>query len=66
MYATPTQNLLFEKYKHHALTKQEAAEELQVSQITIDRLRAAGKIKAKKIGQKIRIPITEIAKFLEI
>ena len=66
MYATPTQNLLFEKYGHHALTKKEAADELQISQITIDRLRAAGKIKAKHIGQQIRIPITEIAKFLEV
>ena len=65
MYATPTQNLLFEKYGHHALTKKEAADELQVSPITIDRLRAAGKIKARRIGQKIRIPIPEIAKFLE-
>ena len=65
MYPTPTQNLLYEKYGH-AATKKEAAEELQVSQITIDRLRAAGKIKAKKIGQQIRIPITELAKFLEV
>ena len=65
MYATPTQNLLYQKYEHHALTKEQAAEEMQVSQITLDRLRKAGKLKAKKIGQQVRIPITEIAKFLE-
>ncbi len=65
MYATTAQNQLFEKYGH-ATTKKEAADELQVSQITIDRLRKAGKIQAKKIGQQIRIPITEIAKFLEV
>jgi excisionase family DNA binding protein len=65
MYATPTQNLLYEKYGH-AATKKEASEALQVSQITIDRLRAAGKIQAKKIGQKVMIPISEIAKFLEV
>ena len=65
MYATPTQNLLYEKYGH-AATKIEASKELQVSPITIDRLRAAGKIKAKKVGQKVMIPITELAKFLEV
>ena len=66
MYKTIAQNLLYEKYQHHALTKQESAYELKVSEVTIDRLRATGKLKAKKVGQQIRIPITEIAKFLEV
>ncbi len=65
MYATVTQEMLFEKYGH-VLTKQETASELKVSWITLDRMRQAGKIQAKKVGQRVLFPIKEVAKFLEV
>lgn len=52
------------KTERKTLTRYEAAEQLGVSEKTIDRMRADGQIKAKKIRGSVRIPQSEIDKFL--
>ncbi|MBU1777986.1 MAG: helix-turn-helix domain-containing protein [Gammaproteobacteria bacterium] len=53
------------KYKKSLLKKKEAAEELNISQATLDRLRKNGEISSKKVGGGIFFTIHEIASFLD-
>lgn len=46
------------------LTKKETANELNISQATIDRLRKSGAISSKKIGGGIYFTLNEIANFV--
>jgi predicted transcriptional regulator len=56
--------ILREKYDKMILSKEETAHELGVSQATIDRLRYAGKISAKKVLGKVMFKIDTVADFL--
>ena len=57
------QNLL-DKYGREVLSKREAANELKISEPTLDRLRKDGKIKSLLVGSAVRIHICEIAKII--
>lgn len=46
------------------LTKKETAEELNVSPMTIDRLRQTGQLKSKKVLGSIMFSVDEIARFI--
>ena len=46
------------------LSKREAANELKISEPTLDRLRKDGKIKSLLVGSAVRIHICEIAKII--
>jgi hypothetical protein len=56
--------MLRENYKKMLLTKKETANELNVSEATIDRLRQNGQISSKKVLGQIMFSIDEIARFL--
>jgi len=56
--------MLRENYKRMLLTKKEIANELNVSEATIDRLRQNGQISSKKVLGQIMFSIDEIARFL--
>ena len=56
---------LQQKYRKSLLKKKEAAEELNISQATLDRLRKSGEIRSKKVGGRVFFTINEIALFLE-
>src|SRR4051794_13408555 len=43
------------------LTKKQAAEQFQVSERTLDRWRAAGFVKAFKVGSTVRVLVEELA-----
>ncbi|MFK5936819.1 MAG: helix-turn-helix domain-containing protein [Sulfurimonas sp.] len=58
------QTMLRENYKKMLLTKKETANELNVSEATIDRLRQNGKLNSKKVLGQIMFSIDEIARFL--
>ncbi len=53
------------KYGKSLLKKKEAAEELNISQATIDRLRKSGEIRSKRVGGGVFFTIHEIASFLD-
>ena len=59
------QKSLQQKYKKSLLSKKEAAQELGISQSSLDRLRKCGEINSKKIGGLICFSISEIASFIE-
>lgn len=52
------------KYGHLLLNKKEAAKELRRSEATIDRLRKAGQLRAKKIGGEVFFTVEELARFI--
>lgn len=56
--------MLRENYKKMLLTKKETANELNVSEATIDRLRQSGELNSKKILGQIMFSLDEIARFL--
>jgi len=58
------QTMLRENYKKMLLTKKETANELNVSEATIDRLRQNGKLNSKKVLGQIMFSIDEVARFL--
>jgi len=58
------QTMLRENYKKMLLTKKEIANELNVSEATIDRLRQNGKLNSKKVLGQIMFSIDEVARFL--
>ena len=58
------QTMLRENYKKMLLTKKETANELNVSEATIDRLRQNGKLNSKKVLGQIMFSIDEIARFI--
>lgn len=55
---------LYQKYKKSLLKKKEAAEELNISMATLDRLRKQGLIKSKRIGGGIYFTLNELATFI--
>jgi vacuolar-type H+-ATPase subunit C/Vma6 len=57
-------DMLRERYKKMLLTKKETANELNISQATLDRLRKSGQIKSKKVMGSIMFSLDEIARFL--
>ena len=56
--------MLRENYKKMLLTKKQTANELSVSEATIDRLRQNGKLNSKKVLGQIMFSIDEVARFL--
>lgn len=55
---------LYKKYKKSLLNKKEAAEELNISIATLDRIRQQGLIKTRKIRGGVFFTINEIAAFI--
>jgi predicted DNA-binding transcriptional regulator AlpA len=53
------------RHKKSLLNKREAAQELGISQSSLDRLRKSGEIKSKQVGGLIFFSISEIASFIE-
>jgi len=53
-----------ETYQKMLLTKRETAKELSVSETTVDRLRAAGELKSKKVLGQIMFELDAVARFL--
>lgn len=56
--------LLRENYKKMLLTKKEAAQELSISEATIDRMRRDGLITSKKVMGQVMFGIDEVSRFL--
>jgi len=46
------------------LTREEAAQKLNLSLVTIDRLRRQGELDAVKLGRAVRIPVASVEAFL--
>ena len=57
--------LLRDNYNKMLLSKAETANELNVSEATIDRLRNSGKLNSKKVLGQIMFSIDEIARYLD-
>ena len=55
---------LQQRYKKSLLSKKEAAEELNISTATLDRLRKQGLIRSKKVGGGIYFTLNELATFI--
>lgn len=56
--------MLRTSYKRMLLTKKETANELNVSEATIDRMRQNGLLNSKKVLGQIMFSLDEIARFL--
>ena len=56
--------MLRANYKRMLLTKKETANELNVSEATIDRMRQNGLLNSKKVLGQIMFSLDEIARFL--
>jgi hypothetical protein len=56
--------MLRENYQKMLLTKKEIANELNVSEATIDRLRQSGQLNSKKVLGQIMFSIDEVSRFL--
>jgi excisionase family DNA binding protein len=56
--------LLQNKHNKMLLSKAETAQELNVSQATIDRLRKQGAIKSKKVGGQIFFTLATVAEYV--
>ena len=56
--------MLRDNYNKMLLTKKETANELNVSEATIDRLRQNGQLNSKKVLGQIMFSIDEVARFL--
>ena len=59
------QEQIQKRHKKSLLNKREAAQELGISQSSLDRLRKSGEIKSKQVGGLICFSISEIASFIE-
>ena len=57
--------LLRDSYNKMLLSKAETANELNVSEATIDRLRNSGKLNSKKVLGQIMFSIDEVARYLD-
>ncbi len=57
-------SLLRENHKKMLLSKKETANELSVSEATVDRLRKNGDIETKKVLGQVMFSIDEVARFL--
>lgn len=56
--------MLRTNYKRSLLSKKETANELNISQATVDRLRKPGAISSRKVGGGIYFTLDEIASFV--
>ena len=56
--------ILRENYKKMLLTKKEIANELNVSEATIDRLRHNGQLNSKKVLGQVMFSLDEVARFI--
>ncbi len=56
--------MLRTNYKRSLLSKRETANELNISQATVDRLRKSGAISSRKVGGGIYFTLDEIASFV--
>lgn len=56
--------MMHNRYKKSVISKQETAEETGLSVSTIDRLRAEGSLRSKKIGGRIFFTLYEVAYFI--
>lgn len=56
---------LRQKYKKLLLSKKETAEELNISQATLDRLRKSGEIQSKRIGGGVFFHISQICDLID-
>lgn len=54
------------RYGSALLKKKQAAHELQVSEMQIDRMRKSGELKFSKVGTQIRISASTIAEFMVV
>ena len=64
MGQTEFRSLLRENHKKMLLTKKETAQELSISEATLDRLRKNDDIESKKVLGQIMFSIDEVARFL--
>ena len=55
---------LNKKYDRMVISKSEFANELNISEATIDRLRKAGAIKSKKVGGQIYFTLATVAEYI--
>jgi len=53
-----------ETHEKMLLSKRETAKELSISEATVDRLRASGELKSKKVLGQIMFSLDELARFL--
>ncbi len=53
-----------ETHEKMLLSKKETAKELSVGEASVDRLRAAGELKSKKVLGQVMFSLDEIARFL--
>lgn len=60
-----TKEILQTKYNKSLLTKKETAQELNISQASLDRLRKMGSISSKRVGGMILFTINEISNFID-
>ena len=56
--------MLRENYKRMLLTKKETANELNVSEATIDRMRHNGLLNSKKVLGQVMFSLDEVARFI--
>lgn len=56
--------ILRDNYKKMLLTKKEIANELNVSEATIDRLRHKGELNSKKVLGQVMFSLDEVARFI--
>lgn len=56
--------MLRTNYKRSLLSKKETANELNISQSTVDRLRKSGAISSRKVGAGVYFTLDEIASFV--
>lgn len=57
---------MIKRYGSAQLTKKQAGNELQVSEMQIDRMRKSGELKYSKVGSQIRIAASVIAEFMVV
>lgn len=60
-----TLDKLHSKFGKSLLKKKEAAEELNISQATLDRLRKNGEIRSKRVGGGIYFSLQEISTYID-
>ena len=59
-----TMKMLRESYNKMLLTKKETAQELSISEATLDRIRGNGDIEPSKVLGQIMFSISEVARYL--
>jgi hypothetical protein len=60
-----TKEILQQRYRKSLLNKREVANELGISQSTLDRIRQKGEISSKRVGGGIYFTLDQISQFLD-